>query len=66
METFKFRKWPNHHCRCDCCGLLLLVMPVVSFLTSPPDETHLRKCFPITHKIEPINRADEERKGVTC
>jgi SSS family transporter len=24
----------------------LLVMPVVSFLTSPPDEAHLAKCFP--------------------
>jgi len=44
----------------------MLVMPVVSFLTSPPDEAHLAKCFPITHKIEPANRAGEERKGVTC
>jgi hypothetical protein len=24
----------------------LLVMPVVSFLTSPPDEAHLARCFP--------------------
>ena len=24
----------------------MLVMPVVSFLTSPPDEAHLVKCFP--------------------
>jgi hypothetical protein len=44
----------------------LLVMPVVSLLTSPPDEAHLRKCFPVTNKIDPTNRAEEERKGVTC
>jgi len=25
----------------------LLVMPVVSFLTSPPNEAHLAKCFPV-------------------
>ena len=24
----------------------MLVMPIVSFLTSPPDEAHLAKCFP--------------------
>jgi hypothetical protein len=41
MEKFNSRKWPNQHCRCHFCGLLLLVVslsgwvaPVTSFAAS--------------------------------
>jgi SSS family solute:Na+ symporter len=44
----------------------ILVAVIASLMTLPPDEAHLEKCFPITHKIKPAVRAEEERKSVAC
>jgi SSS family solute:Na+ symporter len=44
----------------------ILVAVIVSLMTLPPDEAHLRKCFSITHKLKPAVRAEEERKGAAC
>jgi SSS family solute:Na+ symporter len=44
----------------------ILVAVIVSLMTPRPDAAHVAKCFPITQRIEPTNRAEEERKGVTC
>jgi SSS family solute:Na+ symporter len=44
----------------------ILVAVIVSLMTRPPDEAHLRMCFPIIHKTQPAVRAKEERKGAAC
>jgi SSS family solute:Na+ symporter len=44
----------------------ILVAVVVSLMTPPPDEAHLRKCFPVPYKNQSAFPAEEERKGVPC
>jgi SSS family solute:Na+ symporter len=44
----------------------IVVAVIVSLLTRPPDEAHLRKCFAVIHETESATPAEEERKGVTC
>jgi len=44
----------------------LVVMPVVSCFTVPPDNAHLQKCFAATPKTQSTPQAEEERQGVAC
>ena len=58
--------WPVVDALLVALPISILVAVIVSLMTRPPDEAHLRKCFSITHKTQPAVRAEEERKGAAC